>query len=43
MCGPFIMILTFDGLEASGRGGAAIELEEVAGFEVSVTEMPKLL
>jgi len=44
VCGRFRMILTLDGLEAGGGGGAAIELEEVADFEVSVdTERPKLL
>lgn len=36
MCEPFRMILTFDGLLAGGGGGAAMELEEVAGLEVSV-------
>lgn len=39
------MILTFDSLEEEGGGGgAAIEWQEVAGFEVSVdTGRPKLL
>lgn len=36
VCEPFRMILTFDGLLAGGGGGAAMELEEVAGLEVSV-------
>lgn len=36
MCEPFRMILTFDGLEVGGGGGRALELEEVAGLEVSV-------
>lgn len=38
------MIFTFDSLVAGGGGGAAMELEEVAGFEVSVEAgRPKLL
>lgn len=44
MCGPFRMIFTFDSLVVGGGGGAAMELEEVAGFEVSVDAgRPKLL